>query len=255
MGRLAKDTILWVKKLLKVKAYGSRFRDLGDECRDKGQWILAEKNYAVYLKKNPRDFAIRVQHGHALKELGRYDEALLEYDNAIQLNRDDYDVHLCRGHVLKLLGRKLDALAAYERSVVLKNVDNPAIDESQRITDSITVADYLYRLRGISESMANRLSENNESGVRRTDFREPNGDDQLFFIKREIDEIREISKACLESVELLMSFDRSKDEKEKKYQTHYRSYSNIPSRALRIYLEMKKVKECQLAERANANSY
>ena len=50
--------------------------------------------------------------GNALKDLKRYDEALISYDKALQINPNYADIHNNRGSILKKLKKYNEALAS-----------------------------------------------------------------------------------------------------------------------------------------------
>jgi predicted O-linked N-acetylglucosamine transferase (SPINDLY family) len=58
-------------------------------------------------------------HGNALSNLGRNEEALLSYDNAVALKPDHAFAHLGRGNALSAIGSQEQALASYDRSIAL----------------------------------------------------------------------------------------------------------------------------------------
>lgn len=88
----------------------------GDRARDAGDWAEAVRHYRAHLAARRRDRAIRVQLGHALKELGALDEALAAYRGALRRRAPDPDLLLSIGHVHKLAGRGVEALGWYRRS-------------------------------------------------------------------------------------------------------------------------------------------
>jgi len=99
-------------------------RDLGDAARDRRDWGPAATHYADYLASQPLDFAIWVQLGHMLKELGRYDEAEFAYQQANELNSRDPDLWLNRGHLAKLRRDFHAAIDYYSQSFDLKQDDD-----------------------------------------------------------------------------------------------------------------------------------
>lgn len=116
----------WFKRLAKP-AGGARdaprpdprHRDLGDAARGRGDWDAAARHYADHLQAHPDDFAIWVQKGHALKELGLLDQAELAYGAAGRLNDQDADLWLNRGHLAKLRNDHAAASEFYSRSYAI----------------------------------------------------------------------------------------------------------------------------------------
>jgi lipopolysaccharide biosynthesis protein len=106
---------------------------LADRARDAGQWQLAAKLYRQALYRNPRNAAIWVQYGHALKESGdlrdidKLAQAEIAYRTALSLDPGSADTYVQLGHVLKLQGKTEGAHAAYLRAFVLdKSIPYPA---------------------------------------------------------------------------------------------------------------------------------
>jgi tetratricopeptide (TPR) repeat protein len=97
-----------------------------DRARDSGHWGTAAQYYGQALDKRPRNPAIWVQYGHALKESGNLAEAESAYRTALDLDAANADTHLQLGHALKLQGKKIEARAAYFRALVL----DPALDHA-----------------------------------------------------------------------------------------------------------------------------
>src|SRR6266478_2578076 len=84
-----------------------------DRARDAGAHAEAAKFYSRALELAPARTDIRVQLGHMLKELGRYQGAEAAYRRALSRSPDDGDIHLQLAHLLKLTGREQEAIAAY----------------------------------------------------------------------------------------------------------------------------------------------
>jgi tetratricopeptide (TPR) repeat protein len=72
--------------------------------------------YSRALDLTPARTDIRVQLGHMLKELGRYQAAEAAYRRALVRSPDSGDIHLQLGHLLKLTGREQEAIAAYRHA-------------------------------------------------------------------------------------------------------------------------------------------
>jgi tetratricopeptide (TPR) repeat protein len=78
---------------------------LADRARDSGQWELAAAHYRIALRRTPRNSAIWVQYGHALKESGDLAAAETAYRRGIEDNPTAGDPYLHLGHILKLQAR------------------------------------------------------------------------------------------------------------------------------------------------------
>lgn len=118
---------------LKPTSDARRLIDRGDAARDRRDWEVAASEYQRALLMAPRQPAIWVQFGHALKESGRLGDAIDAYRKAIALAPEDFDAHLQLGHALKLKGDPHGAIAAYSRSVEL-NPGSPARQELLALT-------------------------------------------------------------------------------------------------------------------------
>ena len=90
-----------------------------NRARDAGEWEMAARQYREALRALPDAWAIWVQYGHALKELGNVAEAERAYRRAIGLSAEIADSHLQLGHALKLQGRIEEAGMAYLRAAAL----------------------------------------------------------------------------------------------------------------------------------------
>jgi tetratricopeptide (TPR) repeat protein len=95
------------------------FLRLADEARDIREWVNAEAHYSSYLELRPDNNAIHIQHGHALKELGRLDEAEAAYNRAMKIEPADPDLHLQLGHLMKIQGQFDRAIEYYRQALKL----------------------------------------------------------------------------------------------------------------------------------------
>lgn len=91
-------------------------RLIGDQARERGDWSTAAQHYQRHVSRNPSDFDIWVQLGHAQKETGRYDEAEKSYAQAGEIRPEDADLLLMRGHLAKLRGDTAAAATFYAMS-------------------------------------------------------------------------------------------------------------------------------------------
>ena len=97
-----------------------------DALRDGKEWAEAAELYADYLRRRPDHWQIWVQYGHCTKECGDAETALLLYREAEKLQPVDSDVQLHLGHALKLLGRRDEAHEAYARALSLDPANDSA---------------------------------------------------------------------------------------------------------------------------------
>ncbi len=110
-------------------------RKVGDDARDRAEWIAAEAAYSTHLALAPDDQPIWVQYGHALKEQGKLADAEAAYRRAITLQSDDADAHLQLGHALKLRGDLEAARQSYVTSMELKP-SKAALEEAAGLGNS-----------------------------------------------------------------------------------------------------------------------
>lgn len=114
-----------VRALLSDPAGGgrstARHRTLGDAARDQRRWRDAATHYRQHLDAEPKDFAIWVQLGHALKESGDSQGAEEAYLAARALDDEDADLLLNLGHLMKARGTLAEAAYYYRRSALVDN--------------------------------------------------------------------------------------------------------------------------------------
>jgi predicted O-linked N-acetylglucosamine transferase (SPINDLY family) len=80
----------------------------------------------VAVKQAPHSPVIQMNHGNALKALGRCREAITAYDRALALQSANADAWINRGTALNALGRHVDAIASYDRAIALNRQSFPA---------------------------------------------------------------------------------------------------------------------------------
>ena len=105
-----------IKKGEKSQIEKSRERSLGDVARDDRDWPTAALHYQLHLDRQPDDFATWVQLGHARREVGQFDGALIAYSRARAISEYDADIFLSLGHLYKLMGLKKEAAEHYGQS-------------------------------------------------------------------------------------------------------------------------------------------
>ncbi len=81
------------------------------------QWLVAAELYAQVLEARPALWHLRVQRGHALKELGHSDAAIAEYRTAAEVDQTAADPWLYLGHVFRLKGDRETAARYYRRAL------------------------------------------------------------------------------------------------------------------------------------------
>src|SRR5262249_6652810 len=93
---------------------------LGVALVQRRQVVAGEQLLAKALKLNPNDPSVLNNHGLALHELKRFDEALASYDRALAMRPDYADALSNRGLTLEELKRFEEALASYDKAIALK---------------------------------------------------------------------------------------------------------------------------------------
>ncbi len=92
---------------------------LADRARDRRRWDVAARRYRNAIEREPANFKIWVQYGHALKESNNLVGGELAYRHALELAPDVADTHLQLGHTLKLQGRFDEAAAEYAKALAI----------------------------------------------------------------------------------------------------------------------------------------
>ena len=98
----------------------------GNALQDLGRFDEAVISYDQAIALKPGLAAAYNNRGNALQNLKRFDEAIASYDQAIALRPDFASAHNCRGSVLQELGRHGEALASYDRALGLQPNDAAA---------------------------------------------------------------------------------------------------------------------------------
>lgn len=91
----------------------------GDAARNAQDWQTAAQAYGDYLARNPKDGAIWVQCGHALRETGDMAGAERAYRRAIEIDQNQADPLFWLGDLMKRLNRRDEAIDFYRRSAAL----------------------------------------------------------------------------------------------------------------------------------------
>jgi tetratricopeptide (TPR) repeat protein len=101
----------------------------GDAARNRRDWHEAARLYGLVVKAKPSFHHIRVQLGHAYKELGDFDNASVAYRTVMHFTPFDDDLHLQIGHLQKRKGNTRQAAAAYRKSAELNPANTNAVTE------------------------------------------------------------------------------------------------------------------------------
>jgi FkbM family methyltransferase len=83
------------------------------------KWEIAVRHYCEAVHCAPRNSALWVQYGHALKEAGKLDEAEWAYRRALECNGRIADTHLQLGYLLASQNRTTEASESFVRALQL----------------------------------------------------------------------------------------------------------------------------------------
>ncbi|KUK70782.1 MAG: TPR repeat-containing protein [Methanomicrobiales archaeon 53_19] len=95
----------------------------GTECATEGRFDEAVVYYDQVLSLDPEAPSVWYNRGVALRNLGRYSEAVASYDHALSLAPDDPGTWYNRGVALRNLGRYSEAVDSYDRALALDSDD------------------------------------------------------------------------------------------------------------------------------------
>jgi tetratricopeptide (TPR) repeat protein len=87
-----------------------------EKARDRKDWAQAAKAYAAAISSGSTCDGVKVQLGHALKEIGDFDAAERMYREFLRNSPDDADIHLQLGHLFNKKDDLITALAFYEQA-------------------------------------------------------------------------------------------------------------------------------------------
>jgi predicted O-linked N-acetylglucosamine transferase (SPINDLY family) len=111
----------------------------------RGDSATAEKTIGEALAIAPERASALGNHGLALNNLGRFEEALARYDQALAVKSDFADALANRGHTLRKLGRFDEALTSIDRALAI----NP-----RHLSALSNRGDILHRLLRFDEALA-----------------------------------------------------------------------------------------------------
>ncbi len=108
----------------------ARLRVAADRYRDEQSWAAAARRYGLALRLRPDQPHLWVQYGHALKESGAREDAVVAYRRAAGMVPDDPDAHVHLGWLLNDLGRPAEAVVAMEAAALL----DPSLQEERHFS-------------------------------------------------------------------------------------------------------------------------
>jgi tetratricopeptide (TPR) repeat protein len=88
--------------------------------RELGRYEEAVASYDKAIEIKPDNDSAWNNRGNALDELGRYSEAIASYDKAIEIKPDNDSAWHNRGIALEKLGRYTEAVASYDKAIEIK---------------------------------------------------------------------------------------------------------------------------------------
>ncbi|MEH2402363.1 tetratricopeptide repeat protein [Nostoc sp.] len=92
---------------------------LGDECFEKGEYQNAIANFNQALELKYSDIDLYYKRGLAHYQIGDYEAAIADYSQAIQMNLHDAKSYNKRGLALSHLGRLEEAINDYTQAIII----------------------------------------------------------------------------------------------------------------------------------------
>ncbi|MBA4696404.1 MAG: tetratricopeptide repeat protein [Legionella sp.] len=140
---MLKSMLIGSNKLINPISMFLKWRIKGALRKAKGSskkrdWIAAEQAYRLILKRAPRQPRFLTQLGHALREQGKLEEALLIYWQTLLLTPRDPDLYIHIGHTFKALRRVDSALEAYLISWRLQPNQPHVLQEIRALRGSVS---------------------------------------------------------------------------------------------------------------------
>ena len=95
------------------------YSNRGDSKKQLGRYEEAIKDYDKAIELNPNDAYYYSNRGDSKKQLGRYEEAIKDYDKAIELDHNTAYYYNDRGNAKLELGRCVEAIEDYDKCIEL----------------------------------------------------------------------------------------------------------------------------------------
>ncbi len=115
------DLVSALRELERAIAFNPQFTraflQAGDIYLEMAEYELAERQFALAVRSEPRSFLAQYRHGQVLHRLGRLEEANRAYLRALSIRPGDFDANLGISIVLLEMGRAEQALPYGQRAV------------------------------------------------------------------------------------------------------------------------------------------
>lgn len=115
------DLVSALRELERAIAFNPQFTraflQAGDIYLELAEYELAERQFALAVRSEPRSFIAQYRHGQVLHRLGRLEEANRAYLRALSIRPSDFDANLGISTVLLEMGRAEQALPYGQRAV------------------------------------------------------------------------------------------------------------------------------------------
>src|SRR5271166_1549237 len=108
---------LWTDTLAKNPNCGMGYANLGFAFFQKGQADEAIEQFQKALEINPNDMDAHNDLGMALDEIGQMDDAIAQYQKALEINPDNAGAHNNLGNTLFRKGQLAEAIEQYQKAV------------------------------------------------------------------------------------------------------------------------------------------
>ncbi|MDZ8260851.1 tetratricopeptide repeat protein [Nostoc sp. ChiQUE01b] len=105
---------------LKISNYSTWWYKKAETLRKLGRYEEAITNYDEVIVVNPDDYWAWYHRGLSFSELGRYEEAINSYDQAIKIHNKDIEIWGIRGMAFYYLGIYEQAIASYDKAIEIK---------------------------------------------------------------------------------------------------------------------------------------
>ncbi len=113
-------------------------RNLAAIAFEQQDYRKAAQMYQALVEQEPDDAALRASFAGALGALGRYDEAIVQLDRSLAIDQLNPEGHHNRGAALERLGRRDEAIASYRQAVRYRGDYEPSLRALARLGASPT---------------------------------------------------------------------------------------------------------------------